>query len=193
MVTVVTPADIAKAKATFPFHPADPAEAVRMHHEHASAILAGLDALLNKHEDSQAVYNQYLKPHGITEQEWASQIITGQMEEGKKSLMNEMAMTVEGETRLRNTADWSGPARQQKLNQMIDEQIAQSDPNFKQYLAEYSHSLEAHVGLPADHLTYVQKQRQAFWNAIHRKAQVVINEPTMQNCDLSEYNGGKRQ
>jgi hypothetical protein len=196
MVTVVTPDDIARAKATAPFYPADPAEAVRMHHEHASAILAGLDALLNKHEDSQAVYNQYLKPHGITEQEWASQIITSQMEGGKKGLMNEMAMTVEGETQLRSRVDWSGPARQLKLNQLIDDQIAQSDPHFKQYLAEYSQAavVEHGVsrGMPGDHLNYLNKQRQAFWNAIHRKAQVVINEPTMQTCDLSEYNGGTK-
>ena len=32
----------------------------------------------------------------------------------------------------------------------------------------------------------------AFWKDVHRKAQVVINEPTMQTCDLSEYNGGTK-
>jgi hypothetical protein len=53
----VTPADIAEEQKTT--HLPDPKEYVRKQHEHAAAILAGLDALLNKHEDSQAVYNQY--------------------------------------------------------------------------------------------------------------------------------------
>ena len=64
----------------------DPQETVKRNHEHAAAILAGLDAMVNKHQDPQSVYDQYLKPHGITEEEWGVQSISGQTEEGKKSI-----------------------------------------------------------------------------------------------------------
>jgi hypothetical protein len=189
MAITVTPADIAEVQRTT--HVTSPQETVRIKHEYAAAILAGLDALVNKHEDSQAVYDQYLKPHGITEQDWAFQTINGQTEAGKKALMNDMAMTVEGITQAYKNYDWSYPAKYKKMKQMIDDQISRSDPRFKQYLAEYNQDVVSHVGLPADHVTYLEKQRQTFWKDVHRKAQVVINEPTMQTCDLSKYGGTK--
>jgi hypothetical protein len=46
--------------------------------------------------------------------------------------------------------------------------------------------------MSGDHLDYLNKQRYEFWKGVHRKAQVVINGPTMQTCDLSDYNGGTK-
>jgi hypothetical protein len=194
MAIAVTPADIAEARKTI--RVLDPQEEARRHHEHAAAILEGLDHLLNKHEDSQAVYDQYLKPHKITEQEWAYQILAGQTEAGNKGLMSEMAMNADA---LAKVPFDSYPVKVLKMKKLIDEQIALSDPKFAQYLAEYNRSVvvdpsgTSHLsGMSGDHLTYLEKQRFAFWQDVHRKAQVVINEPTMQTCDLSEYNGGTK-
>ncbi len=195
MAIVVTPADIAEAQKTI--RVPDPQEEAQRHHEHAAAILAGLDALLNKHEDSQAVYDQYLKPHKISEQEWAYQILAGQTEAGKKGLMSEMAMNADALAKAQKSFDLSYPAKVLKMKKTIDEQIALSDPKFKQYLAEYNQAVvvdpsgTSHVSMSGDHLGYLEKQRDAFWKGVHRKAQVVINEPTMQTCDLSEYGGTK--
>jgi hypothetical protein len=52
-----------------------------------------------------------LKPHGISEQEWAIQIIAGQTERGKKSLLNSMNMTVEGVAQASNNYDWAWHVR----------------------------------------------------------------------------------
>ena len=142
------------------------------------------------------MYDQYLKPHGISEQQWAYQLLIGQTEEGKKSLMRDLNITVEALTQAINNYDWSYQAKYKKMNQRIDDQISMSDPKFKQYLAEFNRAqvidsagVSHWTDVPADHLTYLQKQRTAYWQDVHRKAQVVINEPTMRSCDLSEYGG----
>lgn len=194
MAITVTPADIAEEQRIT--RVPDPQETVKRNHEHAAAILAGLDAMVNKHQDPQSVYDQYLKPHGISEEEWGVQSISGQTEEGKKALQNSLNMTVEGLAQALKNYDWSYQARNKKMKQMIDQQIALSDPKFKQYLDEYSQATDPQTGalnnMSASHLEYLNAQRAAFWKDVHRKAQVVINDPTMQNCDLSEYNGGTK-
>jgi hypothetical protein len=197
MALTVTPADIAEAQKTVA--PFDPKEEVRKRHEYAAAVLAALDAQLNKHEDPQAVYDQYLKPHGITEQAWAYQLLIGQTPEGKQSLMNQMNLTVEAATQAVKNYDWTATAKYRKMNQRIDEQISLSDPKFKQFLAEYSQSIVVDApgvthstGVPADHLAYLENQRKEYWKQVNSKVQVVISEPTMQNCDLSEFGGSSR-
>ena len=194
MALTVTPADLAEAKREFP--PEDPQVTARMRHEHAAAVLAALDAQLNKHEDPQSVYDQYGKPLGIPPEAWAYQLLVGQTEDGKKSLMRDLNITVEALTQAIRNYDWSYQAKYKKMNQRIDDQISLSDPKFKQYLAEYNQTVvidgpgRSHsTGVPADHLNYIQKQRAAYWADVHKKAQVVINDPTMRTCDLSDFGG----
>ena len=157
-------------------------------HAHAAAILAALDALLVKHEDLQAIYDRDLKPHHISEQEWAMQMIQGQTEGGKKILLGEAALTVAAVTRLRESYDWSYTAAYMKLNRTVDENIARADRKFAEYLEEYGRLNK--TGIAAEKVDYLTKQREAFWAKVRGQAHVVINDPTMQSCDLSAYGGG---
>jgi hypothetical protein len=193
MAITITPADIAEAQKDSPPLP-DPQVEVRRQHDYAAAVLAALDAQLNKHEDPQVVYDQYLKPHGISEQAWAYQLLMGQTPEGKHSLTNQMNLTLEAATQAVKNYDWSRTVKLKKMKQRIDDQISLADPKFKQYLAEYNQSIvidapgvQHSTGVPGEHLDYLNIQRNAYWKDVYRKAQVVINEPTMQKCDLSEF------
>uniref|UniRef100_Q027Q1 Transcriptional regulator, Fis family n=1 Tax=Solibacter usitatus (strain Ellin6076) TaxID=234267 RepID=Q027Q1_SOLUE len=191
MAITVTPADIAEFQKTSNIKLPDPQAEARQKHEYAAAVLTALDAQLNKHEDPQSVYDKYLKTHGITEQAWSVQLLLGQTPEGKQSLINQLNMTPETVAQAAKNFDCSYQVKLKKMKERIDEQISLSDPKFKQYLAEFHQAADQNGnlngGMPGDHLEYLQVQRQAYWNDVYRKAQVVINDPTMQNCDLSEF------
>jgi hypothetical protein len=191
MAITVTPADIAEVRKMFPFP--DPQQEVARMHEHSAAILAALDAV-NRKEDPQAVYEQYLKPHGITPQEWSVEMIYGPTGEGKRSLAREQNMTVAMVQQAIKNSDGVYQAKYKKMKERIDDQISLSDPTFKEYLGEYNRSVvidgpgRTHSsGVSRDHLDYVAQRRNAWWAAYHKKAQVIINDPTMQTCDLSAY------
>jgi hypothetical protein len=160
--------------------------------EHAAAAVAAF-ATLDRGEDPKQVYEQMVKPHGIDEMEWNIYLKNRTTEAGRAQIRMELSMTDEAwaKFKVRMAESLTYAAKSRKLDEAVDQQIASTDPTFRQYFYEEQERGNdpdpRRQWMPAQHKEYLDQTRDRWWRARVSQVRVVLSDASLgSTCALGE-------
>lgn len=173
-----------------------PPDAISFFKTRNDLIPPALDEVYVLGHDKQDVFNEKLKPHGISQQEWDMDVSAYNTPEKRanmaKSLANQLAFARKGPT-----ADNYDPRpilRSQKVDAAIDAKLSQQDPQFRVALQAYQDAGDGH-GLvnfnpttghyvTREQMQYLASKRAEWW-AARPKPRVVVGDASIRaKCGL---------
>src|ERR1051326_1330621 len=160
--------------------------------DHAEAAVAAF-AAIDKGDDPKKVYEQMVKPRGIDEIEWNIYLKSRTTEAGRARIRMELTMTDENWAKFSaaQTDALKYAARSRKLDAVVDDQIASTDPTFRQCLYEFREKGNdpdpQRRWMPVDHKEYLDEARARWWKDRMGQVKVALSDPSLaQRCALGE-------
>lgn len=179
MGATVTPEDIAEAKKAI--KTPDPKEESRFFIENEQRMVDALTAV-DKGQSPDQVYKDMLQPKGVLPEVWASYQRQWKDPQGHKTILTRLTWTPEVLAKANANFNYEPFARNQKLDRLVDQELAAKDPAFRTALDHFGGGR----GLPASEKQYLETQREAYWKAQARKLTVTLNDPKLaQKCGLA--------
>lgn len=122
---------------------------------------------------------------------WASYQKQWKDSKGHKTILTRLTWTPEVLAKANAAFDFEPFARNQKLDQLVDQELAARDQTFRTALEHWNASARQ-VGHGMQHSSpvteqqYMNAQRAAWWRAQESKLNVTLNDPTLaQKCGLA--------
>ena len=156
--------------------------------QHAEAALAAF--ALDKGDDPKRVYEQMIKPHGIDETEWNLYLMKRKTQGGRAQIQMELKMTDNAQFKTAALKSLTYAARSKKLDRVVEDQIATTDPTFREYLNDYRQQTNGpghhQWTMQMDHLKYLNQARAKWWKDRMAQVKVVLSDPSLaQTCAVS--------
>ena len=184
MGVTVTPEDIAAAKMEIKFP--DPVADSKFAIEQETMMVSALTAV-DKGQNPDQVYKDMLQPKGVLPEVWASYQRQWKDPQGRKTIQTRLTWTPDVIARAQASFNFEPYARNQKLDQMVDEKLAAADPTFRTALEHWNIPRpNGRHGLPASEKQYLDQQRAMYWRVQEAKVNVVLNDPSLAGrCGLA--------
>lgn len=186
MGITVTQEDLAAAKKAIKM--SDPVADAKFMVEQETMMVNALLAV-DKGQDPQQVYATMLQPKGVLPAIWESYQRQWKDPRGHKTIEARLRATPEVMARSQAAFNYEPFARNQKLDNLVDQQLATLDPAFRTALEHWNAPRpNGGHGLPASEKQYLDQQREMYWKGQEAKLNVVLNDPTLaQRCGLTSH------
>lgn len=186
----VTQADLQAAKQAFPMlMPTDSQGPAR-----GQALLNGISAVLDQHQDPHQVYTQTIQPLQFPEKEWDVYLRQAKIDRPKleQNLRGQMRITPEFiKQQSANMENWRSVAERLKTDETLDQVLAAKDPTFAADLKIYgAHHPGLNYGNPTTRddprAVYLFQKRRDYWNAQVSSLDIYLSDPTaLKSCSVS--------
>lgn len=183
MNLTVTPEEIAAIRAAQkPDFVADSKFAI----EQEKMMVAALTAV-DKGQDPKQVYTEMLQPKGVDPAIWDSYQKQWKDPKGHALILQRLTWTPEILAKGYAAHDFEPEARYQKLDRLVDEELARADPMFRTALDHWNIPRPGGGhGLPGSEKQYLDAKREAYWKGREASLSVVLNDPALaQRCGLA--------
>lgn len=190
---LVTQQDLDAARKEYLSH--DPVQDLPGMRNKAAAILNGLSAVYDQHQDPDQAYEQKVQ-NQIPKDLWRVYVHDASTPEGRqkteKMFRRQLTVTPNEVTQaVASPKTWQATAENLKIDSAVDQRLAATDPQFRTYWEAYERSARQEGSVTRWSFTLEQKQyldqkRIDFWKAETAKLDVYLSDPSLGTaCGLS--------